>query len=204
MTTFLLIRHGTCDSVGRSIAGRAPGVHLNGAGRAQVAALADRLAALPIAAIYSSPLERACETAAPLAARHGKAVTILPELTELDFGEWTGRTLAELDTAEGWRAFNTFRSGTRIPSGELMTEVQARAVGALERLTQTHGDATVAIVTHGDVIRAVLTYFLGMPLDLLQRIEIDPAAVSIVRLDRFGPVVLRLNSTFDGPPTDPC
>jgi probable phosphomutase (TIGR03848 family) len=200
MTTFLLIRHGSCDPVGKSIAGRAPGIHLNDTGRAQATALAERLAAVPVAAVYSSPLERAQETAAPLAARQGKSVTIVPELVELDFGEWTGRTLAELHEAAGWREFNAFRSGTRIPGGELMSEVQSRAVGALERLARSHPDATVAAVSHGDVIRAILTYFLGMPLDLLQRIEIDPTSVSVLRLDRFGPAVLRMNGTGDWPP----
>jgi probable phosphomutase (TIGR03848 family) len=200
MTTFLLIRHGLCDSVGRAIAGRAPGVHLNHTGQAQAEALAHRLAGIPIAAVYSSPLERARETATPLAKRQGKSVAIVPELNELDFGDWTGRTLAELDQADGWREFNAFRSGTRIPGGELMSDVQSRAVGALERLARWHGDATVAAVSHGDVIRAMLTYFLGMPLDLLQRLEIAPASISVVRFDRYGPVVPLINSTEDWPP----
>jgi probable phosphoglycerate mutase len=205
MTTLLLIRHALCDSVGHSLAGRTPGVHLNATGRAQAAALAERLARVPLAGIYSSPLERTRETAEAIAARQAGApgrtvaVEVVPELLELDFGDWTGRTLAELDGDERWRAFNRFRSSTRIPGGELIVEVQARAVGALERLIQRHPAATVAVVSHGDVLRAMLAYYLGVPLDLMARLTVDPASVSIVRAGHFDAKVQCINLTAGWP-----
>jgi len=197
MTTLLLVRHALCDPVGTAITGRAAGVMLNAAGQEQAARLGVRLRALPIDAVYSSPLERARQTAAPLAAAHGVGVEVLDGVGEIDFGEWTGRTFVELDGGAAWRRFNSFRSGTRVPGGELIAEVQARAVAALDTLRERHPDAMVAVVSHGDVIRAALAYYLGTPLDLMQRLEIDPASVSTVVLDADGVRVVRLNDTGD-------
>lgn len=195
MTTFLLIRHATNDSVGHSIAGRRPGVRLNAHGRRQAEALAERLGGLPIAAVYASPLERAVETAEPLAARLGLQVRLAEGVMELDYGEWTGLALAELEGRPGWSGWNTFRSGTRIPGGEHLLEVQARAVTELDRLAAAHRDALVAVVSHGDVIRAVLGHYLGIPIDLLLRLAVEPASVSILRLEAWGPQIQRLNDT---------
>src|SRR5918993_3484461 len=137
MTTFLLIRHALCDPVGISIAGRASGVHLNEAGRQQAAALAGRLGGLPVAAIRSSPLERAMETAEPLAAALGLPVAQDAGLNEVDFGEWTGRTLLELDGLAEWRDFNERRGCARIPGGETMAEVVSRSLATLEQVRAT-------------------------------------------------------------------
>jgi broad specificity phosphatase PhoE len=201
MTAFLLIRHALCDPIGNAIAGRASGVHLNPAGQDQADKLAVRLEKLPIRAVYSSPLERALETAGPFARRKGLSVQVAPGLNEIDFGDWTGRTLAELDQLPGWRAFNTFRSGTRIPGGETVTEVLTRAMREIERLRFAHPSPTdiVALVSHGDVLRGVISHALGSPPDLFQRIEVSAASVSVLLVDTYGSRVLLLNSTGDWP-----
>ena len=201
MTTFLFIRHALCDPVGRSIAGRAPGVHLNASGRAEAEALAKRLSGLRMAAVYSSPLERALETADPIAALQGLRTQIAPGFTEIDFGEWTGKTLAELDHLPEWKAFNSFRSGARIPNGESTGDVLARALAELDRLGKAHSGPgeLVGVVSHGDVLRAVIAHFLGIPADLFQRIELSPASVSVLSLEDQGPRLLVLNSTAGWP-----
>jgi len=201
MTTFLLIRHGLCDAVGQSIAGRSPGVYLNQAGKKQAARLAERLADLALAGLYSSPLERALETAHPIAVRHALQIQTLQGLNEIDFGEWTGKSLADLDQLSGWQTFNSFRSGSRIPGGENMAEVLARAVGEIDRLGQLHpGPGLVAVVSHGEVLRTLLAHALGISLDLMQRLELSPASISILRMENHGPQVLLLNS-IDGWPS---
>ncbi|MFL5574996.1 MAG: histidine phosphatase family protein [Gemmatimonadaceae bacterium] len=195
MTTFLLVRHATCDPVGRSLAGRAPGVRLDADGRAQAHRLAARLAAAPLAAVYSSPLERARETAAAIAERAGVAVETHDGLTELDVGAWTGRTFAELAPDDLWRRFNSFRGGTRPPRGELMLEAQARAVAALLGLRDRHPSGVVAAVSHADVIKGIVAHVAGIPLDLTHRLEVSPASVSVVTIDAEGARLLRLNET---------
>ena len=195
MTTFLLVRHATCDPVGHRLAGRAPGVHLNAEGRAQATRLAAWLAPVDVAAVYASPLERAQETAAALAAGRGLAVGVDPAFVELDFGAWTGRPIDSLADDPHWRRFNTFRSTTAPPGGEPMLLAQSRAVAGLRALADRHVDATVVIVSHADVLRAVVCHFAGMPLDLLLRIEIAPASVSTLALHAWGPVLLGLNAT---------
>jgi len=193
---FLLIRHALCDPVGHSIAGRQPGIHLNNQGQRQAQNLAERLAGVALAGLYSSPLERALETARPIGLRQGLEVELLPGFTEVNFGEWTGKPLAELDRIPAWRRFNEFRSGTRIPAGENMSEVLTRSLGELERLRQRHPtpDALVGIVSHGDVLRMLVAHALGMSPDLLQRLELSPAGISLLQLEDYGARILLLNS----------
>jgi broad specificity phosphatase PhoE len=200
MTTFLLIRHALCDPVGKAIAGRTPGVHLNVPGLAQAEALATRVGSLPISAIYSSPLERALETAEPLARRLHLRVSPLAGLNEVDFGDWTGLTLAALAEITEWREFNTRRSTTRIPNGEIISEVVARVSEELERLRRQHESELVAVVSHGDVLRGLLSHVLGMPLDLLHRLEVEPASVSVLSYAGGAPRLLLMNSTEGWPP----
>lgn len=195
MSLFYLIRHGTIDTIGHSIAGRAPAVHLTEQGLRHAGWLTERLGGEPITRVYSSPLERARETAEPIARRLGLQVTIAEEIAELDFGEWTGRTMDELEQLPQWKLFNTFRSGTQMPGGEWMLQVQARAVLFLQRLRDEFPDEQIAIVSHGDVIRAVLLYYLGIPLDLILRLEVSPGSISVLRLDQYGPQVLGVNAT---------
>jgi broad specificity phosphatase PhoE len=200
MTTFLLIRHGACDPVGRSLAGRAPGVSLNAQGVREAEALASRLAPLPLAQVFSSPLERAMETAAAVARRHGLGVELRDGLTELDFGEWTGRSFEELAAEPRWRQFNEQRSRTRIPGGELMAEAQMRAVAELEGIRLRRGEGLVAVVTHADVLRGIVAYYAGIPLDLSARLDVATASVSVLVLGATGAArLVCLNHTGDLP-----
>ncbi len=199
MTTFLLVRHATCDAVGKTLSGRAPGVSLNAQGRDQAARLATWLSALTLDAVYASPLERAQQTAAYLAEPRALPVVSHASFTELDFGSWSGRAIDTLAADAHWRRFNSFRSATRPPGGELMLEAQTRAVAALHALASRHAEETVVIVSHADVLRAVAAYFVGSPLDAFLRFEIAPASVTTLALDDWGAQLRALNATPDPP-----
>jgi probable phosphomutase (TIGR03848 family) len=190
---FLLIRHGATDWVGERLAGRLPGVPLNSEGRRQAVTLADKLAGFPIDLLCSSPLERTRETAVPLAARLGLEVRLDEKFTEIDYGEWTGRTFREMADSSLWQAYNSCRSITRIPGGELMVEVQARMVAGLLNIQQEMPRAVVAVFSHGDPIRTAMAYFAGVDLDNFRRLRVDPASLSMVAIDEYGPRVLGLN-----------
>jgi probable phosphomutase (TIGR03848 family) len=194
MTNVLLIRHGMTAAAGVSLAGRIAGVALNDAGREQAEHLPDRLANVDLNAVYSSPLERAQYTAAPLAAARGLPLHTRANLTELDFGEWTGRRIDTLSADPVWQRFNSCRSGVRIPGGESMLDVQRRVVADLDELRCRHRAGTIAIVTHGDVIRAALVYYLGMPIDLCLRLDVLPASISVVTLSDWQPLVRLTNA----------
>jgi broad specificity phosphatase PhoE len=181
-TTFHLIRHASYDLLGHTLAGRSPGHRLNERGRAQAQVLAEEMAAHAIAAVVSSPLERTRETAEAIAKPHGLAVEIDPELTEIDCGEWTGMSFDAMRGDPVWKEFNTFRSTLSPPGGEAMLTAQLRGMRAMTRLRERWPGQEVAVVTHGDVVKVVLAHFLGVPLDLFQRIEISPASRSVVRL----------------------
>jgi probable phosphoglycerate mutase len=194
MTRLLLIRHGQTAAIGRYLSGTAPGTPLTESGRGQVRRLSERLRGVPIAAVVSSPMTRALETAAAIAEVQKVPVQTDAALTEFEVGGWTGRTFDDLQGQPEWHRFNGLRSLVRAPGGELMLDVQQRAVTALLGLAAQHPDATVAVVSHGDVIRAAVMFFLGMPLDLVHRIDISPARVSIVVMDgRAAPVVQLVN-----------
>ena len=190
-----------CDPVGKSIAGRTPGIHLNDTGRQQAAGLANRLSGLPVAAIRSSPPERAVETAQPLAHVLGLAVAEDDGLNEMDFGDWTGRTLTELDGLPGWRDFNQRRSSTRIPGGETMAEVVSRSLATLDQIRRTPEltGRLVVVVSHGDVLRSLVAHCIGMDPDAIHRIEIAPASVSILLSEEGDWRLLLLNSTESWP-----
>jgi probable phosphomutase (TIGR03848 family) len=195
MTRVLLIRHGATDTLGKWMAGRTPGVHLNEEGRQQAVQLSARLAAVPVRAIYSSPLDRVRETAAPLAELKRVDIVARERLNEVHFGSWTGAQLHDLDAQPVWRRYNSFRSGTRPPGGELMLETQSRVVAEIEELQRVHANDTIAIFSHGDVLRAALLFYLGMPIDLFHRIEISPASVSVINFYEDAVQVLRMNDT---------
>lgn len=197
MTTFLLIRHGHTAWIGRALSGDMEGVALSAEGREQVARLANRIATLTAAAVYSSPLQRTIETAEPIARLQGLSVQLRPRLTEVGVGEWTGRTMADLDKDPRWKQFNTLRSLTRPPGGELMLEVQVRMLDELEELRARHAGQTIAVVSHQDPIKAALAHYMGISLDLFHRFEISPASVSIVQLADWGPRILTVNNTGD-------
>lgn len=193
-TRILLIRHGINDFVQQGLlAGRAPGVHLNAAGQAQAAALAERLGSTPLAAIYSSPLERTQETAAPLASRLGLDIKRLDSVLESDPGEWTGQALDMLRQTEAWQQVQTHPSRFRFPSGESIAEIQARMVAALEALQAAHTGQTIAVFSHADPIKLAIAYYAGIPLDLFQRLDIAPASISELELTPLRTRVVRLN-----------
>jgi broad specificity phosphatase PhoE len=198
VTTFYLLRHAEHDLLGRELVGRRPGVHLNAAGRAQAARLAATLADAAFDEILSSPLERARETAEPIAARQSRPVTVAPALDEVDFGEWTGRSFLELDGDPRWRRFNRLRGLALIPGGELAHEVQARLLRLMEERRLRHPDGRVLLVSHGDVIRAALMQALAIPPDFVHRLEITPAALSTIVFDDGGVRVLAINMRIDG------
>jgi probable phosphoglycerate mutase len=199
MTTFLLIRHAMCDPVGQAISGRQPGVHLNETGRRQATVLAERLHGIPLTALYSSPLERAMETARPIGLRQNLEVRSAAGFNEIEFGEWTGRSLAELEGLPEWGWFNSYRSGSSIPGGENIPEVLSRVLRELDRLRALHPEpkSKVAVVSHGDVLRSLLAQVLGISLDLIHRVELSPASISILELESYGPRLLLLNSTAE-------
>ncbi len=195
MTTFFLIRHASCEPLGRYLAGRKPGIPLDALGRSEAIRLADRLRKSELAALYASPLERAQETAKFIAERTGLAVETAPEFTEVEIGEWTGMSFDALHHDPGWGRYNRFRSGMRPPGGESMAEIQARVLAGLERLAARHPKQTVAIVSHGDVIKALLIHYTGIPTDFIHRVEISPASISILKLEDWSPKLLCLNDT---------
>jgi broad specificity phosphatase PhoE len=180
MTTFLLIRHGAHDWLGKTLVGRNAGVPLNAEGKGQAELLAEHLGTLRIEAIYSSPSERARETAAPLARRMAQTCIIDPAFDEIDFGRWVGKTFEELQSDVEWQQWNAHRATAMGAGGERMATVQDRIVRGLDRLHRIHAGSVVAIFSHGDVIKAALCYHQSLSLDALQSIEIGPASVSIL------------------------
>lgn len=193
MTTYYLIRHATIDGFEHRLAGRQADVHLNEAGKSSACELGEWLAGAWIDHIYCSPMERTIETAEAIGEGLGIGVTIAEELNELDFGEWTGKTFQELDADANWLPFNVRRSTVRIPGGESMPEVQLRVVRFMLQLHEERSGDQIALVSHGDVIRAALAYWLGLHLDFLVRLEVNPASVSVVRLGDGGPEVAGFN-----------
>jgi len=197
VTNFFLIRHAENDLVGHTLAGRKPGVHLNNLGRTQAANLAEELSGLVVNRIFSSPMERAVETAEPLAALTGQQVEIREAFNELNFGNWTGRKFIDLESQELWRQWNSHRLGIRPPNGEMMLEVQTRFVTEIEALRRTFPTERIAIFSHGDPLKSVLMYYLGMPLDHFLRLDIATASFSILQLGDWGAKLQGFNLRAD-------
>ena len=194
-TLILLVRHGETPTTGTVLPGRAPGLHLSERGRAQADAAAGRLAGLPVEAVYSSPLERARETAEPTAARTGRPVTEEAGLLECDFGDWTGAALAGLAALPEWQTVQHNPSAFRFPNGEGFSGMQARMVATLDDLRAAHRGGVVVCFSHADPIKAAVAHALGTHLDLFQRIMISPASVSVISYaDGQAPAVLTVNS----------
>jgi probable phosphoglycerate mutase len=193
MMNLLLIRHAQTDWADKKLAGWTPGVSLNAEGWAQVEALVKRLTAVPLAAVYSSPLERTMETAHPVAVAHGLTVREREALGEVRFGEWTGRSLEDLGKEELWPIIQVYPSGARFPGGESLREVQARLVAEIDAIRDAHDKETVAVFSHSDPIKMAVAHYLGLPLDLYQRLSIGPASVTAFAFTPFGPRLLVLN-----------
>lgn len=191
--SILLVRHAAHDGLGGFLAGRAPGVTLGAAGRAQALRLGARLSGERVDAIFTSPRERARETAAAIAeARGAPEPQVIDALDEVDFGAWSGRSFEDLEEQPAWRRWNAVRSLSRTPAGESMLDVQRRVLSAIERLIEEHG-GPIVLVSHSDVIKAAISYYLGLPIDAAPRFEISPASISRVLLDEWGAKLLTLN-----------
>jgi probable phosphoglycerate mutase len=196
-TTVLLVRHGNTATTGIVLPGRAPGLHLSERGVAQAEAVAARIADLarkPVA-LYVSPLERARETAAPIASALGLRAHVERGLFECDFGLWTGKRLSLLAKKPEWRAVQNAPSTFRFPEGESFTEMQLRIWTTLERLAHKHRNKTIVVVSHADPIKAAVTYAQGVPLDLFQRTVISTCSISAIGFTNTTPVVLTVNNT---------
>jgi probable phosphoglycerate mutase len=193
MLTLLLVRHASHGLLGRTLAGRMPGVSLSEAGRAEAERVAALLAGRGVTRVIASPLERTRETAAAIAARAGLSVEVADEIVEIDCGAWTGADLAKLPEDPRWHRWNRERATCRVPGGETMAEVQARALGLVARLAAGPGEARVALVTHSDVVKAVAMAALGLSLDRHDHLTVDPASVTTLHV--FGDYmrVVRLN-----------
>ena len=196
-TTVLLVRHGTTATTGTVLPGRAPGLHLAERGQAQAEKVAGRIAELskkPVA-LYTSPLERARETAAPIAKALRLRAKVDRGLLECDFGTWTGKKLAVLAKKPEWRSVQQTPSGFRFPEGESFAEMQLRVWSTLELLAAKHRGKTIVVVSHADPIKAAVTFAQGVPLDLFQRTVISTCSVSALAIGTGTPLVLCVNST---------
>ncbi len=191
----LLIRHALTPHVGNRLSGWSSGVHLSDEGRKQAARLAERLHDVQIDAVYSSPLDRALETAQPVARDHKLRVRQREEMGEVKYGELEGKSLKTLAKGKIWSRLRAWPSDVRFPGGESLRETQARAVAAIERLRAEHVNQVVAVVSHGDWIRLSVAHYLGVHIDLYRRINVDPASVSAILFFEFGPVVQLVNET---------
>ncbi|MCA9917159.1 MAG: MSMEG_4193 family putative phosphomutase [Anaerolineales bacterium] len=200
MATIVLVRHGENDWVKKHrLAGWIEGIHLNETGRQQAAAAAERLASLPIKALYSSPVLRCRETAEFIATSQNLNVTLLDGVGEVRYGEWEGKKVKKLAKKKEWFTVQFFPSRMKFPGGEALRQVQARGVEALEALAEQYDEHDIiTVVSHADLIKLVLAYYLGVHIDLFQRIIIAPASVSVLHLSKNGMVrVGRVND--DGP-----
>ncbi|MEO6502375.1 MAG: MSMEG_4193 family putative phosphomutase [Jatrophihabitantaceae bacterium] len=205
MPTVLLLRHGLTAMTGPVLAGRTPAVHLDKRGQAQAAAVADRLAVLPLAAVRTSPLERCAETARVVTRAQKAAGRTVPQrsdrrLLECDYGDWTGREIRSLAKDPLWPVVQAHPSGVTFPGGESMAAMAERAVRAVRdvdaELAASHGEGALWVAcSHGDVIKAILADALGLHLDLFQRLVVDPCSVSAIRYTAGRPFVLSMNDT---------
>lgn len=212
ITAVFLVRHGTTSTTGKVLPGRAAGLHLSENGQEQAARVAARLSAWSeaasskrppadgearrgIVAVYSSPLERTRETAAPIAKALGLRVQVDRGLLECDFGEWTGGSLKQLSKLPEWSTVQRYPSGFRFPGGESFTGMQARIVDTIAKLTARHPGGAIVAVSHADPIKAAVADAVGTHLDLFQRIVVSPCSVTAVMYGAGGPTVLAVNST---------
>ncbi|MEY2567535.1 MAG: hypothetical protein QOE35_2064 [Actinomycetota bacterium] len=198
-TTVFFVRHGQTATTGKVLPGRATGLHLSDTGRQQAEAVAERIGAVTdggdtVAAIYSSPLERTRETAAPIAKRLGVKVRVERDLLECDFGEWTGKQLKTLMKKPEWQTVQRYPTGFRFPKGESFPEMQARIERAVDKMRERHPGRIVVAVSHADPIKAVVAAAMGTPLDLFQRIVVSPCSVTVIVFGVGGPTVLAVNT----------
>jgi probable phosphomutase (TIGR03848 family) len=194
VTLLFLVRHGVTSHTGKKLSGRLPGIALTEAGRAQAEAAAEGLAEIPLKAIYTSPIERTTETARIIGRKHGLAVRTNKQLSEVEYGTWTNKSLKVLARTKLWTSVQRWPSGARFPEGESFVEIQSRGVAAIDGLHSQHPKDQICVVSHGDLIRLVLAFYMGIHLDLFQRIHVSPGSISVLSLSDSGPAVLTLNA----------
>ena len=198
MTRILLVRHAPVATTGKVLYGRQRGHHLTDEAKKATGELAARLSNTDLQAVYCSPLERTVETAALLAAPRDLSPVVEEQVIEVDYGEWTGRELKELNKLPEWKTVIHRPSRMRFPGGESLAEAQLRGASACERLAGRHPEGAIAIVTHADIIRLVLGFHLGQPLDLLSRLTVSPTSVSVMDISKNGATtVVAINTNGD-------
>jgi broad specificity phosphatase PhoE len=198
MTTFYLIRHGNID-YNRRVPGRQRGLLLSEDGHKQAFSLIERFSTIQIDTIYSSPLERAVETARPLADKKKLAIKTLDELNEIDFGMWTGLSFDELECDSQWKLFHSYRNGCKIPHGESMIEVQQRMIKVITEIHEILPQHNVLIFSHNDPIKSIIAYFCGISLDRFLRVTIGTGSVSAINLNKNEIKVLFVATTGEIP-----
>lgn len=200
MTILYLIRHAHNQYVSQGkLPGWLPGIHLSEEGREQAARLAERLQNAKLKGVYASPLERARETAEPIAEAVRKPLSVRPGLGEIRIGSWEGLSLKAARRRKLWRAIQFTPSMARFPGGESFVGAQTRIVTELETLRQKHSGekAALACVSHADPIKLAIAHYLGLPLDLFQRLTVAPASISVLHLGPYGARLLTLNQTLE-------
>ena len=207
-TKLVLVRHAVTAQTGPLLSGRTPGIDLSEKGVEQARAVGERLAVLPIAVVYASPIARTQQTAGHIAGHHRLTVLELPGVIEADYGEWTGGAIVDLAKTDLWKTVQVAPSRARFPAGESIAEMQSRMVGALESVVAAHPGQIVVVVSHADPIKAAIAHFTGVHLDLFQRIAVSPASVTVFELGRYGAMLVKCNDTGDlaelvpAPPAD--
>jgi probable phosphoglycerate mutase len=194
-TKLVLARHAVTAQTGPLLSGRAPGIDLSDEGRRQAEALGERLAGLPVSAVFASPIERTTQTATAVAARHGLAVQPMPGVLEADYGDWTGKKIADLAKTDLWKVVQRTPSRASFPGGESLAAMQARIVAALDALVLEHVGKLVVVVSHADPIKAAIAHYTGVHLDLFQRIVVSPASVTAFEFGKYGVAMLKCNDT---------
>ena len=193
-TTFYLVRHGLTSHTGHRLTGWMEGVHLTEEGRRQAEAAAERLAKVPLKAVYSSPIDRTVQTAEPIARRHNLRVRKRKGIGEVHYGKWTNRPFKSLVNTKLWRVVQHYPSGARFPDGETLLETQARALEDIEKLRAAHPKDKICVVSHADVIKLITAHYLGMHIDLFQRIDVAPGSITVFSIGDYGPRVHAINS----------
>ena len=194
-TRLVLARHAVTAQTGPLLSGRTPGIDLNETGRGQAEALGARLAALPVAAVYASPIERTTQTAMAVAAHHGLEVRPLEGVLEADYGEWTGQKIADLAKTDLWKVVQRTPSRASFPGGEALAAMQTRMIATLDGVVAAHPGELVVVVSHADPIKAAIAQYTGVHLDLFQRIVVSPASVTAFEFSPHGVAMVKCNDT---------
>jgi probable phosphomutase (TIGR03848 family) len=194
-TRLILVRHAVTAHTGPLLSGRMPGIDLSEKGVGQAEAAAARLAKLPIAAIYASPIERTTQTARCIAAHHNLEVQALPGVIEADYGDWTGGKIADLAKTDEWKVVQVTPSRAQFPGGESIRAMQSRMVDALDAVVAAHPNETVVVVSHADPIKSAIAHYTGMHLDLFQRLHVSPASATVLDFHAYGVLLVKCNDT---------